>query len=216
MKPAINRLFSIRSPYFVMDGCCLFACRPTGGGLYLGIGQLADGEVRPLLDVMLYNGGVRVRKRMAIPDSGDWEIPAEMKQAAPRSPGPLPIGAERLRPWLMPAADSKALYPYRVLSCLLPLSSSLAEYFEKREALAHLQRPADTGRDSGLAFRLAELDGDLAEICQELGLSLSRLKLLYRALCRWSRKHDGAPFPMEQHAAQICRYLQMNVEGDNR
>ena len=40
-----------------------------------------------------------------------------------------------------------------------------------------------------------------------LRLNLTRLKLLYRALCRWSRRHGGTGFPLEAHRDRICRYL---------
>ena len=88
---------------------------------------------------------------------------------------------------LLPVHDEAVLYPYRVLSCLSS-DSSVAEYFTRKEALA---AEREDGRDAVL-MRLDELREDMEDACTRLRLSLTRLKLLYRALCRWSRSRGGS------------------------
>ena len=130
------------------------------------------------------------------------ELPKPYQGAGAELSFPLRI-LSRMDKCLLPVHDEAAFYPYRVLSCLSPESSAVAEFFRQRAAFA-LAGPA--GRVD-IRLRLAELQDDMEQACTHLRLSLPRLKKLYRELCRWSRRHDGAWFPAEAYKEVICRYL---------
>ena len=203
-----NRLFAVKAPYEMLDCCFLFASRLLAAGQwYIGVGQLVDGGAYHLYDVLLTDGGVTV---LPHPHSAPaWELPYERIAELPKpyrgSDAELPLPL-RLLPQmdkrLLPVHDEAVLYPYRVLSCL-SADSSVAEHFLQKEELA---AERGDGRDTVL-MRLDELQEDMEDACTHLRLNLTRLKLLYRALCRWSRRHGGARFPLEAHKDKICDYL---------
>ncbi len=203
-----NRLFAVKAPYEMLDCCFLFASRLLAAGQwYIGVGQLVDGGAYHLYDVLLTDGGVTV---LPHPHSAPaWELPYERITELPKpyrgSDAELPLPPFLLSQMdrrLLPVHDEAVLYPYRVLSCL-SADSSVAEYFTRKEALA---AERGDGRDAVL-MRLDELQEDMEDTCMRLGISRPRLKLLYRALCRWSRRHGGTGFPLEAHRDRICRYL---------
>ena len=200
----MDKLFTLNTTYDLVDCCFLFMSRPlTTGHWYIGVGQLVD----DLYDVLLTDGDVTV---LPHPHSAPaWELPYERIAELPKpyrgSDAELPLPLRLLSQMdkrLLPVHDEAVLYPYRVLSCLSS-DSSVAEYFTRKEALA---AEREDGRDAVL-MRLDELREDMEDACTRLRLSLTRLKLLYRALCRWSRRHGGARFPLEAHKDKICDYL---------
>lgn len=203
-----NRLFAVKAPYEMLDCCFLFASRLLAAGQwYIGVGQLVDGGAYHLYDVLLTDGGVTV---LPHPHSAPaWEIPYERIAELPKpyrgSEAELPLPSfllSQMDRHLLPVHDEAVLYPYRVLSCL-SADSAVAEYFLQKEELA-----AERGdRRDTVLMRLDELQEDMEDACTRLRLSLTRLKLLYRALCRWSRRHGGARFPLEAHKDKICDYL---------
>ena len=203
-----NRLFAVKTPHEMLDCCFLFASRLlVSGQWYIGVGQFVDGGAYHLYDVLLTDGGVTV---LPHPHSAPaWELPYERIAELPKpyrgSDAELPLPL-RLLPQmdkrLLPVHDEAVLYPYRVLSCL-SADSSVADHFLQKEELA---AERGDGRDTVL-MRLDELQEDMEDACMHLRLNLTRLKLLYRALCRWSRRHGGARFPLEAHKDKICDYL---------
>ena len=203
-----NRLFAVKTPYEALDQCFVFTSRLlVSGQWYIGVGHIVDGGAYHLYDVLLTDGDVTV---LPHPHSAPaWEIPyetiAELPKPyhCPEAEPPLPLRLlSQMDKCLLPVHDESVLYPYRVLSCL-SADSAVAEYFLQKEALA---AERGDGRDAVL-MRLDELQEDMEDACARLRLSLTRLKLLYRALCRWSRRHGGARFPLEAHKDKICDYL---------
>ncbi|WP_459689629.1 hypothetical protein [Agathobaculum sp. TL06] len=203
-----NRLFAVKTPHEMLDCCFLFASRLlVSGQWYIGVGHIVDGGAYHLYDVLLTDGDVTV---LPHPHSAPaWEIPYERIAELPKpyrgSEAEIPLLPRLLSQmdkYLLPVHDESVLYPYRVLSCL-SADSAVAEYFLQKEELA----TASAGRRTVIRLRLDELQEDMEDACARLRLSLTRLKLLYRALCRWSRRHGGARFPLEAHKDKICDYL---------
>ena len=203
-----NRLFALTTPYEALDQCFVFTSRLLASGQwYIGVGHIVDGGAYHLYDVLLTDGDVTV---LPHPHSAPaWEIPYERIAELPKpyrgseAEPPLPsFLLSQMDKRLLPVHDEAVLYPYRVLSCL-SADSAVAEYFLQKEALV-----AERGdRRDTVLMRLDELQEDMEDACTHLRLSLTRLKLLYRALCRWSRRHGGAHFPLEAHKDKICDYL---------
>ena len=204
----MDKLFTLNTTYDLVDCCFLFMSRPlTTGHWYIGVGHIVDGGAYHLYDVLLTDRDVTV---LPHPHSAPaWEIPYERIAELPKpyrgSEAELPLPSFLLSQMdrrLLPVHDEAVLYPYRVLSCL-SADSAVAEYFLPKEELA-----AERGdRRDTVLMRLDELQEDMEDACTRLRLSLTRLKLLYRALCRWSRRHGGARFPLEAHKDKICDYL---------
>lgn len=204
-----GKLFTLRTMYDLVDCCFLsMSCPLASGHWYIGVGRLVDGTAYHLYDVLLTDGNITaLRHPYGTPA---WEIPYDRIAELPypyqgsEAMFPFPPGIlSQMDKCLLPVYDESVLYPYRVLSCLSPESSSVAEFFRQRKAFA-LAGPA--GR-MDIRLRLDELQDDMEQACAHLRLSLPRLKKLYRALCRWSRRHNGAWFPAEAHKEVICRYL---------
>lgn len=203
-----NRLFAVKTPHEMLDCCFLFASRLlVSGQWYIGVGHIVDGGAYHLYDVLLTDEDVTV---LPHPHSAPaWEIPYERIAEQPKPYyGPeadLPLPPRllsQINKCLLPVHDESVLYPYRVLSCL-STDSAVAEYFLQKEELV-----AERGdRRDTVLMRLDELREDMEDACARLRLNLTRLKLLYRALCRWSRRHGGARFPLEAHKDKICDYL---------
>ncbi len=203
------KLFTLWTTYDLVDCCFLFmSCPLADGHWYIGVGRLVDGTAYHLYDVMFTDGSITALRHpygtpvWELPHDRIAELPKAYQGAGALLPFPLYI-LSQLDKCLLPVHDESVLYPYRVLSCLSPESSAVAEFFRQRKAFA-LAGPA--GR-MDIRLRLDELQDDMEQACAHLRLSLPRLKKLYRALCRWSRRHNGACFPAEAHKDEICRYL---------
>ena len=204
-----NKLFTLWTTYDLVDCCFLFkSCPLADGHWYIGVGRLVDGTAYHLYDVMFTDGSITALRHpygtpvWELPHDRIAELPKAYQGAGALLPFPLYI-LSQLDKCLLPVHDESVLYPYRVLSCLSPESSAVAEFFRQRKAFA-LAGPA--GR-MDIRLRLDELQDDMEQACAHLRLSLPRLKKLYRALCRWSRRHNGACFPAEAHKDVICSYL---------
>ena len=203
-----NKLFTLRTTDLV-DCCFLFKSRPLADGhWYIGVGRLVDGTAYHLYDVMFTDGSITAlchpygTPAWELPYDRIAELPKPYQGAGAELSFPLRI-LSRMDKCLLPVHDEAAFYPYRVLSCLSPESSSVAELFRQRKAVSL----AGTAGRMDIRLQLDELQDDMERECTHLRLSLPRLKKLYRALCRWSRRHNGACFPAEAHKDVICSYL---------